>query len=173
MAPQAGVPLAPLTTLAVGGPARWFVRATTAEEAAAAMRWSGDKRLPLFVLGGGSNLVIADAGFEGLVLQVAFGGLDFRALGNTTVIRAGAGERWDDVVAAAVSRRLAGLECLSGIPGTAGGTPIQNVGAYGQDVSHSITGVTVVDRTTGTTSALAGADCRFGYRTSRFKAEDA
>ena len=167
------MPLAPLTTLGVGGPARWFVRAASVEEAAAAIRWSGDKRVPLFVLGGGSNLVIADAGFEGLVLQVAFGGLDFRAAGPTTVVRVGAGERWDDVVAAAVSRGLAGLECLSGIPGTAGGTPIQNVGAYGQDVSRSITAVTVLDRTTGTTTVLTGADCRFGYRTSRFKAEDA
>ena len=80
IAPQADVPLAPLTTLGVGGPARWFVRATSVEEAAAAITWSGDKRVPLFVLGGGSNLVIADAGFDGLVLQVAFGGLDFRAV---------------------------------------------------------------------------------------------
>jgi len=167
------VPLAPLTTLGVGGPARWFVRAASIEEAAAAIRWSGDERVPLFVLGGGSNLVIADAGFEGLVLQVAFDGLDFRAAGNVTAVRVGAGERWDDVVAAAVSRGLAGLECLSGIPGTAGGTPIQNVGAYGQDVSRTITAVTVLDRTTGTATVLTGADCRFGYRTSRFKAEDA
>lgn len=173
IAPQAGVPLAPLTTLGVGGPARWFVRATSVGEAAAAIRWSGDRRLPLFVLGGGSNVVIADAGFEGVVLQVAFGGLDFRVVGNTTAVRVGAGERWDDVVAAVVSRGLAGLECLSGIPGTAGGTPIQNVGAYGQDVSRTITGVTVLDRTTGTTSVLAGEDCRFGYRTSRFKTQDA
>ena len=167
------MPLAPLTTLGVGGPARWFVRAASVEGAAAAIRWSGDKRVPLVVLGGGSNLVIADAGFEGLVLQVAFGGVDFRASGNVTAVRVGAGERWDDVVAAAVSRGLAGLECLSGIPGTAGGTPIQNVGAYGQDVSRTITAVTVLDRTTGTTTVLTGADCRFGYRTSRFKAEDA
>lgn len=173
IAPQAGVPLAPLTTLGVGGPARWFVRATSVEEAAGAIRWSRDNRLPLFVLGGGSNVVIADAGFEGVVLQVAFGGLDFRVVGNTTEVRVGAGECWDDVVAAAVKRGLAGLECLSGIPGTAGGTPIQNVGAYGQDVSRTITGVTVLDRTTGATSVLTGEDCRFGYRTSRFKAEDA
>jgi UDP-N-acetylmuramate dehydrogenase len=170
---QAGVPLAPLTTLGVGGPARWFVPAASIEEAAAAIRWSGAQRVPLFVLGGGSNLVIADAGFEGLVLQVAFRGLDFRAAGDVTAVRVGAGERWDGVVAAAVSRGLAGLECLSGIPGTAGGTPIQNVGAYGQDVSRTITAVTVLDRTTGTTTVLTGADCRFGYRTSRFKAEDA
>jgi UDP-N-acetylmuramate dehydrogenase len=170
---QASVPLAPLTTLGVGGLARWFVRATSVEEAAAAIRWSEDNRVPLFVLGGGSNLVIADAGFEGLVLQAAFGGLDFHAVGNMTALRVGAGERWDDVVGAAVSRGLAGLECLSGIPGTAGGTPIQNVGAYGQDVSRTIAGVTVLDRTTGTSTVLTGADCRFEYRTSRFKTEDA
>jgi UDP-N-acetylmuramate dehydrogenase len=129
--------------------------------------------LALFALGGGSNLVVADAGFDGLVLQMALGGVDFRTQGDTTLVRVGAGETWDAVVAAAVSRGLAGFECLSGIPGTTGGTPIQNVGAYGQDVSRSIAGVTVLDRTTGQTTVLTGKDCRFGYRTSRFKTEDA
>jgi UDP-N-acetylmuramate dehydrogenase len=173
IAPLVDVALAPLTTLGVGGPARWFVRATTVEQCAAAVKWSGDGHVPLFVLGGGSNLVVADGGFDGLVLQVALAGLDFRAQPDATTLRVGAGEPWDDVVGAAVTRGLAGLECLSGIPGTTGGTPIQNVGAYGQDVSRSITAVTVLDRTTGTVTVLAGADCGFGYRTSRFKGADA
>jgi len=162
-----------MTTLGVGGRARWFARATDVEEAAAAVKWSGDRSVPLFVLGGGSNLVVADGGFDGLVLQMALGGVDFRANGDATRVHVGAGEPWDEVVAVAVSRGLAGLECLSGIPGTTGGTPIQNVGAYGQDVSRSIASVTVLDRMTGATKVLTGRDCRFGYRTSRFKGEDA
>jgi UDP-N-acetylmuramate dehydrogenase len=173
IAPETDVPLAPLTTLGVGGRARWFARATTVEQCAMAIKWSGDQHVPLFVLGGGSNLVVADGGFDGLVLQVALAGLEFGAQRDETTMRVGAGERWDDVVAAAVARGLAGLECLSGIPGTTGGTPIQNVGAYGQDVSRSISAVTVLDRSTGTTGVLTGADCGFGYRTSRFKGADA
>jgi len=129
--------------------------------------------MPLFVLGGGSNLVVADHGFDGLVLQVAFAGLDVQDLRDHTLIRVGAGEPWDKVVAAAVARGLAGLECLSGIPGTTGGTPIQNVGAYGQDVSRAITSVTVLERATRTTTTLSGAECLFGYRSSRFKEADA
>jgi UDP-N-acetylmuramate dehydrogenase len=170
---QVDVPLSPLTTLGVGGRARWFVRAETVSQAAAAIRWSGDQGVPLFVLGGGSNLVVADHGFDGLVLKVAFAGLDFQDLRGHTLIRVGAGEPWDKVVAAAVARGLAGLECLSGIPGTTGGTPIQNVGAYGQDVSRTITSVTVLERATGTTTTFSGAECLFGYRSSRFKESDA
>jgi UDP-N-acetylmuramate dehydrogenase len=173
LSPQTDVPLAPLTTLGVGGRARWFARARTVEQAAAAIRWSADQHVPLFVLGGGSNLVVSDEGFPGLVLQVAFPGVDFVAERGRTILRAGAGERWDGVVSAAVSRGLAGLECLSGIPGTTGGTPIQNVGAYGQDVSRTITSVTVLERSTGATTVMTGAECAFGYRSSRFKADDA
>ena len=171
--PQANVPLAPMTTLGVGGNARWFARAAAIQEVIAALKWAGDKGIPLFVLGGGSNLVVADGGFDGLVLQVALEGVDYRANGEATRVRVAAGEPWDAVVGAAVSRGLAGLECLSGIPGTTGGTPIQNVGAYGQDVSRSITAVTVLERATCEVSVLTGADCHFGYRTSRFKGEDA
>jgi UDP-N-acetylmuramate dehydrogenase len=171
--PQENVQLAPMTTLGVGGNARWFARAATIQEVVAALNWAGDKGIPLFVLGGGSNLVVADGGFDGLVLQVALAGVDFRADGDATRVLVAAGEPWDAVVGTAVSRGLAGLECLSGIPGTTGGTPIQNVGAYGQDVSRSITAVTVLDRTTCEVRVLTGADCHFGYRTSRFKGEDA
>ena len=170
--PQAYVPLARMTTLGVGGPARWFMRATTVEDVAAARRWCGNAGIPLFVLGGGTNVVVADGGVDGLVLQVAIRGVDFRPRGGKTALRLGAGEPWDDAVAAAVSRGLAGLECLSGIPGSVGGTPVQNVGAYGQEVAQTIAEVTVLDRQSGDVVTLGGAECRFGYRTSRFKRED-
>lgn len=171
--PLAAVPLAPFTTLGVGGAARWFVRATKAEEVAAADRWAREAGLALFVLGGGSNLVIADAGFNGLVVQMAIRGIDIGQRGAETMWRAGAGEPWDGLVAAVVARGLAGLECLSGIPGSVGGTPVQNVGAYGQEVSETIREVTAFDRQTGRLMTLGGGDCGFAYRTSRFKREDA
>ena len=167
------MPLAPWTTLGVGGNARWFLRATTVEDVAAAQKWCGETRVPLFVLGGGSNVVVADRGVDGLVLQVAIRGVDFRPRGGKTALRLGAGEPWDDVVAATVSRGLAGLECLSGIPGSAGGTPVQNVGAYGQEVAQILAEVTALDRRSGEVATLSSADCKFGYRTSRFKCEDA
>lgn len=170
--PMEHVPLAPMTTLGVGGHARWFTRATTVEDVAAARQWCGDAGVPLFVLGGGTNMVVADGGVDGLVLQVAIRGVDFRPRGTKTMLRLGAGEPWDDSVAAAVSRDLAGLECLSGIPGSAGGTPVQNVGAYGQEVAQTIAEVTALDRRSGDVVTLGGGECRFGYRTSRFKRED-
>ena len=173
LAPQAGVPLAPLSTLGVGGPARWFVRAPTADAVAAAHQWCADHRVPLLVLGGGSNLVIADAGVNALVMQVAIRGADLSTLGGGAILRAGAGAPWDDVVALAVSRGLGGLECLSGIPGSVGGTPIQNVGAYGQDVAGALQDVAVFDRETARMETLQASECRFGYRTSRFKQDDA
>ncbi len=161
-----------MTTLGVGGHARWFTRATSGEEVAAARRWCGDAGVPLFVLGGGTNMVVADGGVDGRVLQVAIRGVDFHTRGTKTALRLGAGEPWDEAVAAAVSRGLAGLECLSGIPGSVGGTPVQNVGAYGQAVAQTIAEVTVLDRQSGDITTLGGGECRFGYRTSRFKRED-
>jgi UDP-N-acetylmuramate dehydrogenase len=170
--PRPGVPLAPLTTLGIGGPADWFVRATSAEQVIAAVRWCRDRELSLFVLGGGSNLVIADDGIRALVLQVAIKGVGFLRRHTDILVRVGAGEPWDDVVAAAVRHGLAGLECLSGIPGSTGGTPVQNVGAYGQEVSDTITEVEVFDTATMHMATLAPVQCRFGYRTSRFKSDD-
>ena len=171
--PQAGVPLAPFTTLGIGGAARWFVRVTRAEEVASAHQWAREQNAPLFVLGGGSNLVIADTGFDGLVAQIAIRGVDVGRGAAETVFRAGAGEPWDDVVAAVVARGLAGLECLSGIPGSVGGTPVQNVGAYGQEVSETIRGLTVFDLAAARLTTLGGDECGFAYRSSRFKREDA
>jgi UDP-N-acetylmuramate dehydrogenase len=172
LAIQAGVPLAPLTTLGIGGSAEWFIRATTIEEVVAAHEWCRRRAVPFSVMGGGSNLVIADGGVRGLVLQIAIGGIDVSSRGDAALLRVGAGEAWDTAVADVVSRGLQGLECLSGIPGSTGGTPVQNVGAYGQEVADTIATVTVLDRQSGEVGTLRGTECRFGYRTSRFKFDD-
>ena len=173
VAPHANVPLAPLTTLGVGGPARWYVRAESVEAVQAANRWAGERALPLLVLGGGSNIVIADEGFDGLVLHVVMTGRDVRARGDEATLDAGAGEPWDRLVEAVVAEGYAGMECLSGIPGLTGGTPIQNVGAYGQEVSGTIEHVTAVDRLSHEIIVIPNAECGFSYRQSRFKQSDA
>lgn len=172
LTPRADVPLAERGTLGVGGAARWFMRAESAEDVAAAHQWCEERRVPWFVLGGGSNVVIADRGFDGLVLQIGMSGTVISRDGEDTLISAGAGESWDSVVETAVNRGLAGVECLSGIPGTVGGTPVQNVGAYGQDVSSTIERVTVYDCMGHTVQSLRGIDCGFSYRMSRFKHAD-
>jgi UDP-N-acetylmuramate dehydrogenase len=121
--------LAPYTTLGIGGPARWFVTAESEEEVADASAWALQRRAPLFVLGGGSNLLVSDNGFNGLVLHVALRGTEGHQDGDQMIYRAAAGENWDSLVHRTVSEDCAGLECLAGIPGTVGGTPVQNVGA--------------------------------------------
>ena len=171
--PSSDVPLAPLSTLGIGGPARWLARATAPEEVAAAHAWAADRGVPLFVLGSGSNLVIADEGFDGLVLRIALTGVAVAPAGADTLMTAAAGESWDAFVDSTVARGLAGVECLSGIPGTVGGTPIQNVGAYGQEVSHVIETLTAFDRHEQRMVRLGAAECGFSYRMSRFKQGDA
>src|SRR6266545_879364 len=171
--PRADVPLAPFSTLGVGGAARWFARAESVEDVAAAHRWCEQRNSPLLVLGGGSNLVIADRGVDGLVLQIALRGVDVASIEDDTFVTAAAGEPWDALVSDVVARGLAGLECLSGIPGSVGGTPIQNVGAYGQEVAGTIHEVVVFDRQTGWLDPLPAVACGFDYRNSRFKREDA
>ena len=173
LAPQPQVPLAPLTTIGIGGPADWCVKVTTPEDVAAAHRWSTDRGLPLFVLGGGSNVVVADRGISGLVVLMGITGTEFETGGSRTIVSAGAGAPWDPLVEAAVNRGLAGIECLSGIPGSVGGTPIQNVGAYGQEVAAVIQDVTVFDRSSAMLATIPASACDFGYRTSRFKQRDA
>ena len=178
------VRLSRFTTLGLGGPARRFVVAGTDEEIIAAVRAADQRGEPLLVLGGGSNLVISDDGFPGTVIQVATKGLrrttdpgagpDAARPGQAepgapVTLTVAAGEDWDTVVASCVAADLAGLECLSGIPGLAGATPIQNVGAYGQEVADTITRVRAYDRVTAEVVDLAAADCGFGYRTSAFK----
>ena len=163
---QRNVPLAPLTTLGIGGPAKFFVRAESVDEIREVIAWTDSQREPLFILGGGSNVLIADEGFDGVVLQIDLRGMT--VLSEDTVYVA-AGERWDDFVAFAVERGWAGIECLSGIPGLTGATPIQNVGAYGQEVSETIIGVEAVERDTGRVVTMTNGECGFGYRQSAFK----
>jgi UDP-N-acetylmuramate dehydrogenase len=164
------VPLAPLTTLKVGGPARYFTEPKSAAEVAEAVNFARARGLPLFVLGGGSNLVVSDAGWPGLVLKLAVSGIDERNSHDDgkTLFDVGAGEEWDRFVARAVARNCAGVECLSGIPGSVGGTPVQNVGAYGQEVSQTIDSVLVFDLNDGQVRELCAEACGFQYRTSIF-----
>ena len=165
---QEHVPLAPFTTLGIGGPARWFATALTEADVVEAVHFAHGRQLPLFILGGGSNLLVADSGFAGLVLHIAIKGLTIEKQQGTCMIRAGAGENWDRLVQSAVDSDLAGVECLAGIPGTVGGTPVQNVGAYGQEVSETIRKVRCFDRRQMAFVELADHACGFGYRTSVF-----
>ncbi|WP_432070841.1 UDP-N-acetylmuramate dehydrogenase [Streptomyces sp. AA1529] len=167
-----GVPLvslAPLTTLRLGGPARRLVTATTDDEVIAAVREADDSGTPLLIIAGGSNLVISDDGFAGTVLYIATSGSSL----SGTRLELAAGENWSDAVARTVEAGLAGIECLAGIPGSAGATPIQNVGAYGQEVSSTLTEVVAYDRRTRETVTLSNSECDFSYRHSRFKADPA
>ena len=160
-------PLAELTTLRLGGPARRMVDATTEDELVAAVRDADDAGEPLLVLAGGSNVVVADDGFPGTVVRVATRGVEYD--GATRTVQAG--EEWDPFVAACVGDDLAGIECLSGIPGSVGATPIQNVGAYGQEVSETVVSVRVLDRSSGEVEELPNEACGFSYRSSAFKRE--
>lgn len=167
---ERNVPLAPLTTLGIGGAARLFLRAESVDEIREVVAWADAQHEPLFILGGGSNLLVADEGFDGVVMQIDLRGITVLDEGPEAVtVFVAAGERWDDFVAFAVERGWAGIECLSGIPGLTGATPIQNVGAYGQDVSETIIGVEVIERATGRVVTLTNWDCGFGYRQSVFK----
>ncbi|MFJ9662959.1 UDP-N-acetylmuramate dehydrogenase [Streptomyces griseoflavus] len=160
-------PLAPLTTFRLGGPATRLITATTDDEVIAVVREADDSGTPLLVIGGGSNLVIGDKGFDGTALVVATRGVTL----DGTRLELAAGEVWTDAVARTVEAGLAGVECLAGIPGSAGATPIQNVGAYGQEVSSTITEVVAYDRRARETVTLSNAECAFSYRHSRFKSD--
>ena len=166
------VPLADLTTLRVGGPARRLVDVTEPAELTALLAEAAADGEPVLVLGGGSNLVVGDAGFPGTVLRVAWRGVDLAASADGEVrLRLAAGETWDAVVSRAVGEGWAGIEALSGIPGLVGATPIQNVGAYGQEVADTMVSVDALDRGSGLRVTLPADTCGFGYRTSRFKQE--
>ncbi|URM90099.1 UDP-N-acetylmuramate dehydrogenase [Streptomyces sp. MRC013] len=160
-------PLAPLTTFRLGGPARRLVTARTDDEVVAAVREADRTGTPLLVIGGGSNLVIGDKGFDGTALHIATRGFSL----DGTRLELAAGEVWSDAVARTVEAGLAGVECLAGIPGSAGATPIQNVGAYGQEVATTLTEVVAYDRRAEEVVTLPGAECAFSYRHSRFKAD--
>jgi UDP-N-acetylmuramate dehydrogenase len=166
------VPLAPYTTFQIGGPARWFAEAVSEGDIAAGIAFADQRRLPLFVLGGGSNLLVSDAGFPGLVLRIGLRGITSIEENGRFVLSAAAGEDWDGLVGYAVAADFAGMECLSGIPGTVGGTPVQNVGAYGQEVSQTIVSVRAFDRQTARFVDLAASACGFSYRRSIFNSTE-
>lgn len=169
---QRGVALAPYTTLRVGGPAARFVECDSADEVVAAVSAADETAEPVLVLGGGSNLVVCDDGFDGTVVRVLTRGEDVQADGDLLHVTWQAGEPWDDLVGRCVDEGIAGVEFLSGIPGLAGATPIQNVGAYGQEVAETIEAVRVLDRRAASVLTLTPDECRFSYRNSVFKGDD-
>ncbi len=158
------VGLAGYTTFGIGGPARWFAEACDEADVAEAVRWAEERGLPLFVLGGGSNLLVPDEGFAGLVLKMGIEGITQ----DGGLFDVGAGEDWDVLVSRTVGADCAGMECLAGIPGSVGGTPVQNVGAYGQEVAETIVSVRAFDRQSHEFVELSNAECGFRYRESVF-----
>jgi UDP-N-acetylmuramate dehydrogenase len=166
---QENIPLAPYTTLNVGGAARWFVETGDPAEMLEAVRFARAQQVPFFILGGGSNLLVSDQGFSGLVLHVSSTRLPelHRQNGEGRIV-ADAGVEWDSVVRLAVEHNCAGIECLAGIPGSVGGTPVQNVGAYGQEVSRTISLVHALDLDAMRPVTLSPAECGFAYRRSIF-----
>jgi UDP-N-acetylmuramate dehydrogenase len=169
---RSDVSLADLTTLRLGGPARRVVEVATEAEVVDAVRAADTRDEPVLVVAGGSNLVVADEGFDGTVVHVLTRGVTVTDGGGGAEVTVAAGEPWDDLVARAVSEGWSGVEALSGIPGSTGATPIQNVGAYGQEVSETIDRVRAWDRRRGEVRSFVAADCGFGYRTSAFKGND-
>ncbi|MBI2016581.1 MAG: UDP-N-acetylmuramate dehydrogenase [Candidatus Rokubacteria bacterium] len=167
------MPLAPYCTLGVGGPARFFLEAGDEATVLGALAWAQQRGLPFRVLGGGSNLVVADEGVDGLVVRLDLRGISTREIDGAVEVTAAAGEPWDDFVRLTVERGGAGLECLSGVPGLVGATPIQNVGAYGQEVSDTVVAVRALDGSTSKIVTLARGECGFAYRWSRFKGAEA
>jgi UDP-N-acetylmuramate dehydrogenase len=168
-------PLAPFTTFGIGGPARWYVEAATEEEIVEAAEWARERGIELFVLGGGSNLLVADAGFNGLVLRISLKGIRVADTIDQTdkrIYQAAAGEEWDNCVEQTLRDSCSGIECLAGIPGTVGGTPVQNVGAYGQEVASVIARVRAYDLIDRAFVEFANAECGFSYRRSRFNTAD-
>jgi UDP-N-acetylmuramate dehydrogenase len=160
--------LAPFTTFGIGGPARWFVEAEKADDLVEAAYWAREHHLEIFVLGGGSNLLVSDAGFKGMVVRVGLKGIERQG----DLFRCGAGENWDSFVSLTAALGYAGVECMAGIPGTVGGTPVQNVGAYGQEVDSVIERVRALDLEKWEHVELTKAQCGFAYRRSRFNSKD-
>src|SRR5256886_6142302 len=172
MTPLENVRLAEHCTLGVGGPARFFVEARDEAAVLEALDWARARRLPIRVLGGGSNLVVADEGIDGLVVKIALRGIDTREAHGVVEVTAAAGEPGDELVRLCVDHGWAGFECLSGIPGLVGATPMQNVGAYGQEVSETVILVRALDTCTGRIMTFENRECRFGYRDSLFRSDE-
>jgi UDP-N-acetylmuramate dehydrogenase len=170
---QSNILLSPFTTIGLGGTARFFAACNSTTDLRDALAHAGREQLRVHILGGGSNTIFGDGEFRGLVIHTAMTGVEFVEKGGQVLVCAAAGEPWDLFVQTCIDRGLGGLECLSGIPGLVGATPMQNVGAYGQEVANTILTVEAVDRTSLQPVTFAGSECRFGYRTSRFKQDDA
>lgn len=173
ISPELDVPLADYTTIGVGGPARHFLSVETVEALKNALDLAHSKQWPVFILGGGSNLLAPDAGFAGLVIHINTKGVTLTDSEDHVLVRAMAGEDWDAFVAHMVDKKLGGVECLSGIPGKVGAAPIQNVGAYGQEVAETITEVETLDLNTLATKTFSNTQCGFSYRHSIFKGDAA
>ena len=167
------ISLAPFTTLGIGGPATYFAECTSVTSLLEGVAWAKSHGVPPFVLGGGSNIVVSDAGFRGLILRLGMKGIETRLDSPDVFVTAGAGEEWDPLVEMCVENHWAGIECLSGIPGRVGATPIQNVGAYGQETSESFVSLEAFDTRTGESIRMNRDECEFGYRASRFRSRDA
>ena len=172
MKPLEKVPLSAFTTLRLGGDARYFVECRDHDDILAAIRFAESKKVGYHVLGGGSNTIFLDEGYDGLVMKIALRGIQFVRESDCVNLVVAAGEQWDDFVRLCMKTNLAGVECLSGIPGLVGAAPIQNVGAYGQEVSETIVAVKAIDRRTFHKVVFANNECRFSYRRSRFNNED-
>ncbi len=166
---QRNVQLSDYTTIKLGGPTTYVYEAHTDADLVSALRWAIKEDVPVLVLGGGSNSILPDEGFDGLVIFIRTKGIEFQ---NDGLVRVAAGEVWDEFIQSTITKGLAGLECLSGIPGLVGATPMQNVGAYGQEVAEVIVKVHALDRTTLQEVEFSPDECKFGYRTSRFKTAD-
>jgi UDP-N-acetylmuramate dehydrogenase len=166
------ISIAPFTTFGIGGPARFFIEAGSEEDIVAAAAWVGEQGVPLFVLGGGTNLLVSDSGFDGLVLRVNLHGIDVVDDGPQKIFQSAAGDAWENCVQRSIEENCAGLECLAGIPGTVGGTPVQNVGAYGQEVSSVICQVRAFDLEEQKFCEFSQDECGFAYRRSRFNTAD-
>ena len=166
------VALAPHTTIGLGGDARYFWDCASESELREALQFGAARRLPIQVLAGGSNMIFSDAGYSGLVVKIGLQGAEFRDAGDAVLVQVAAGADWDALVREAVDRGLAGIECLSGIPGTVGATPVQNVGAYGQEIAETLVSVACLDRASLERRQFRADECRFAYRQSRFKRED-
>lgn len=167
-----GEALAPHTTIHLGGPARWFARCTSTADMCASLAFAKGEGLPVQVFSGGSNIIFADEGFDGVALKVALPGFRLEESGDEAILSAGAGVEWDSVVRRAVEGGWSGIECLSGIPGSSGATPVQNVGAYGQEVADTLLTLRALDRRTLTEREFSRDECEFAYRESRFKRAD-
>jgi len=169
---QHNIPLSNLTTIKLGGKAQHFVVATNTEELAEALEYARSENLGTYILGGGSNTIFPDNELKALVIKIDIKGISYKEVNNHIEVNVCAGENWDDFVKDTVERNYAGVECLSGIPGSVGATPIQNVGAYGQEVRESILEVHAIDVASGQAVSFDNAECDFGYRMSRFKGTD-